>query len=69
MLDYFQVKFKRMADEDGGSQRGHRKRQAGPKARKKKEKTPHDQELTAQQRNPKAFAFHSVNKVARVVRR
>ena len=58
-----------MADEDGASQRSHRKRQAGPKARKKKEKSTHEQDLTAQQRNPKAFAFHSVNKVAKAVRR
>lgn len=47
----------------------HRKRHAGPKAEKKKSKVKHEQELTARQRNPKAFAHHSVNKVAKAVRR
>ena len=32
----------------------------GRKADKKKEKNPHEQELTAKQRNPKAFAIQSV---------
>ena len=49
--------------------KAHRKRQAGPKAEKKKAKNKHEQDLTPQQRNPKAFAFHSVNKVAKQVRR
>ncbi len=53
----------------GGSGKAHRKRQAGPKADKKKDKDKHQQEMTAQQRNPKAFAFHSVNKTAKAVRR
>ena len=47
----------------------HHKRQSGPKAEKRKAKTKHEQELTAKQRNPKAFSYHSVNKVARTVRR
>ena len=51
------------------SQKAHRKRQAGSKLDKKKKKAPSDPNLTARQRNPKAFAFHSVNKVARQVRR
>ena len=51
------------------SQKAHRKRQAGSKLDKKKKKTPSDPNLTARQRNPKAFAYHSVNKVARQVRR
>ena len=56
-------------DESTEARKGHRKRQAGPKAEKKKSKVKHEQELTPQQRNPKAFAFHSVNKVSRAVRR
>ena len=51
------------------SQKAHRKRQAGSKLDKKKKKSPADPNLTARQRNPKAFAYHSVNKVARQVRR
>lgn len=51
------------------SQKVHRKRQAGSKVDKKKKKTPSDPNLSARQRNPKAFAYHSVNKVARQVRR
>ena len=51
------------------SQKVHRKRQAGSKLDKKKKKTPSDSNTTARQRNPKAFAYHSVNKVARQVRR
>ena len=52
------------------SQKAHRKRQAGAKADKKKTKSGgKDENLTAQQRNPKAFSYHSVNKVARAVRR
>ena len=47
----------------------HHKRQAGPKAEKRKAKNKHEQEMTARQRNPKAFSYHSVNKVARSVRR
>ena len=55
-------------DENDDKKR-HRKRQAGRKADKKKDKNKHEQELTAKQRNPKAFAFHSVNKVSKAVRR
>jgi len=52
------------------SQKVHRKRQAGSKLDKKKKKTSSDSNnLTARQRNPKAFAYHSINKVARQVRR
>lgn len=58
-----------MGGEDDDSKKSHRKRQAGRKADKKKSKNPHEQELTAKQRNPKAFSYHSVNKVARAVRR
>lgn len=34
----------------------------GRKAEKKKAKNPHEQELNARQRNPKAFAIQSVAK-------
>jgi len=51
------------------SQKAHRKRQAGSKIDKNKKKTPSDPNVSARQRNPKAFAYHSVNKVARQVRR
>lgn len=50
-------------------QKPHKKQTAGRKADKKKAKSDHKQELTPQQRNPKAFAFQSVNKVQRAVRR
>ncbi len=56
-------------DESSAVKKGHRKRQAGPKADKKKDKKQHEQELTDKQRNPKAFSYHSVNKVAKAVRR
>ena len=55
--------------EEGGPQKTHRKRQAGPKAERKKSKVQHEQELSAKQRNPKAFSYQSVNKVSRAVRR
>ena len=54
---------------DSSTKKAHRKRQAGSKADKKKKKDQIDDNLTAKQRNPKAFAFQSVNKVARQVRR
>ena len=47
----------------------HRQPQSGPKAKKKKDKNKHEQELTDKQRNPKAFAVQSVNRAARTVRR
>ncbi|XP_065583035.1 ribosome biogenesis protein BMS1 homolog isoform X2 [Artemia franciscana] len=43
----------------------HRERHAGRKAEKKKGKNEHQQDLTAQQRNPKAFAINSVKKAQR----
>ncbi|XP_064633506.1 ribosome biogenesis protein BMS1 homolog [Lineus longissimus] len=55
--------------EEDSSRKGHRKRHAGPKAEKKKAKNKHEQDLTARQRNPKAFAIQSVNKTERLVRR
>jgi ribosome biogenesis protein BMS1 len=47
----------------------HRERNAGRKAEKKKKKNPHVQELTPQQRNPKAFTFNSAVKAERKFRR
>ena len=55
--------------DDKRKEKKHSKRQHGPKAEKKKAKSEHKQELTAQQRNPKAFAYHSIKKVERQVRR
>ena len=51
--------------------KSHRKRKAGPKHDKKvnKEKGEVPSSLTAKQRNPKAFAVRSVNKVRREVHR
>jgi len=58
-------------EDDGGNQttRPHRKRQAGSKVDKKKRKQLDDLDQSKCQRNPKAFAFQSINKVARQVRR
>jgi len=56
-------------EEENQSKKAHRKRQAGGKVDKKKKKSPIEEGLSAKQRNPKAFAFQSVNKVARQVRR
>ncbi|XP_067140076.1 ribosome biogenesis protein BMS1 homolog [Centruroides vittatus] len=47
----------------------HRVAHSGRKAEKKKAKNPHVQDMTAQQRNPKAFAIQSVDKAARKFRR
>lgn len=49
--------------------KAHRKRQAGPKAEKKKGKHSVDQSLTAQQRNPRAFSIQHANKTLKTVRR
>ncbi|CAH1795459.1 unnamed protein product [Owenia fusiformis] len=60
----------KMADKsEEQSHKKHRQKQSGSKAEKKKSKNKHEQEQTDRQRNPRAFAFHSVNKVARQVRR
>lgn len=50
-------------------QKKHRRKQSGIKAEKKSKKTKHEQELTAKQRNPKAFAIQSVNKAAKLFHR
>ena len=53
-----------MAEDDfPDKKKAHQKRRAGGKAEKKKGKTPHEQELTAKQKNPKAFAIQNVTKV------
>nr|XP_054769172.1 ribosome biogenesis protein BMS1 homolog [Lytechinus pictus] len=58
-----------MADEQR-PQKSHREQKAGRKFEKKKARTkPVDENMTARQRNPKAFAIQSVNKTARKVRR
>lgn len=56
-------------DGDETVNKSHRPKKSGPKAEKKKAKNKHEQELTARQRNPKAFAFSSVEKVSKKVRR
>jgi len=56
-------------DEHSDNKKAHRKRQSGPKAFKKKSKNPHEQELTAQQRNPRAFSVQHANKALKVVQR
>lgn len=64
-----------MADDDGHDKRKqHRARQSGVKADKKKEKAKKDSnqkepELTARQRNPKAFAINSAQRAERNFRR
>lgn len=58
-----------MADEDGDvSSKSHRKKQAGPKAEKKKKKK-HSPEDASAQRNPKAFSFKSAVRASRQFRR
>ena len=47
----------------------HRPRKAGPKALKKKAKSGHEQELTAQQRNPKAYSVQHARKALKIVQR
>ncbi|KAL1468829.1 hypothetical protein MTO96_041237 [Rhipicephalus appendiculatus] len=48
--------------EDDRAAKAHRARHSGRKADKKEKKTEHVQELTAKQRNPKAFSVQSVQK-------
>ncbi|KAL3876947.1 hypothetical protein ACJMK2_034726 [Sinanodonta woodiana] len=54
---------------EGDTKKVHRQKQAGPKAEKKKGKKKHEQELTPQQRNPKAFAIQHARKTLRIVQR
>ena len=59
----------KMADEDGDvSSKSHRKKQAGPKAEKKKKKR-HSPEDASAQRNPRAFSFKSAVRASRQFRR
>ncbi|KAK3856415.1 hypothetical protein Pcinc_037266 [Petrolisthes cinctipes] len=51
--------------EDFDKKKSHSQRHSGRKAEKKEAKNKHVQDLTAQQRNPKAFAFQSVVKAQR----
>ncbi|XP_059163820.1 ribosome biogenesis protein BMS1 homolog [Physella acuta] len=55
--------------EDNDIKKSHRPRHSGRKAEKKKSKNKHEQDLTAKQRNPRAFAIQSVNKAAKSFRR
>lgn len=55
--------------DDHTEKKPHRKRQSGPKAVKKKAKSDHQQELSAQQRNPKAFSVQHAKKALKVVQR
>lgn len=55
--------------DDHKEKKVHRKRQAGPKAAKKKAKNEHQQELSAQQRNPKAFSVQHAKKALKIVQR
>lgn len=49
--------------------KSHRARHSGRKAEKKERKKGHEQDLTAKQRNPKAFSVQSVQKAERRFRR
>lgn len=49
--------------------KSHRARHSGRKAEKKEKKKGHEQDLTAKQRNPKAFSVQSVQKAERKFRR
>eukprot|EP00090_Calanus_glacialis_P046436 TRINITY_DN9120_c0_g1_i1.p1 TRINITY_DN9120_c0_g1~~TRINITY_DN9120_c0_g1_i1.p1 ORF type:complete len:1240 (-),score=545.03 TRINITY_DN9120_c0_g1_i1:50-3718(-) len=56
-------------DEFTDDKKPHMKRKSGKKFDKKKSKDGHEQEMTARQRNPKAFAIQNVTKAERRVRR
>ncbi|XP_011879763.1 PREDICTED: ribosome biogenesis protein BMS1 homolog [Vollenhovia emeryi] len=58
-----------MDDTSAVKHKGHRDRNAGRKAEKKKAKNAHVQELSDKQKNPKAFTFHSAIKAERRFRR
>ena len=57
-----------MADEEKDSGKSHRKRQAGPKAERKKKRTNNNEKGDAQ-RNPRAFTFQSSVRAARQIHR
>jgi len=56
-------------EEFSDNKKPHMKRKSGKKFDKKKSKDGHEQEMTARQRNPKAFAIQKVTKAERRVRR
>jgi len=56
-------------EEFSDNKKPHMKRKSGKKFDKKKSKDGHEQEMTAKQRNPKAFAIQNVTKAERRVRR
>jgi len=56
-------------EEFSDNKKPHMKRKSGKKFDKKKSKDGHEQEMTARQRNPKAFAIQNVTKAERRVRR
>ncbi|XP_078577758.1 ribosome biogenesis protein BMS1 homolog isoform X2 [Branchiostoma floridae x Branchiostoma japonicum] len=58
-----------MSEFDADSHKPHRARQHGRKQEKKKAKTPQDENLSAKQRNPKAFTAQSAVRMARQYRR
>ncbi|CAN7993340.1 unnamed protein product [Ixodes hexagonus] len=55
--------------DDDPKVKSHRARHSGRKAEKKEKKKGHEQDLTAKQRNPKAFSVQSVQKAERKFRR
>ncbi|KAL3180379.1 hypothetical protein MRX96_008943 [Rhipicephalus microplus] len=55
--------------DDDQKAKAHRARHSGRKADKKEKKNEHVQELTAKQRNPKAFSVQSVQKAEKKFRR
>ncbi|XP_033758019.1 ribosome biogenesis protein BMS1 homolog [Pecten maximus] len=56
-------------EDQAHSVKKHRQPKSGPSADKKKAKNKHVQELTAQQRNPKAFSIQHAVKTSRLVQR
>ncbi|XP_060567637.1 ribosome biogenesis protein BMS1 homolog [Ruditapes philippinarum] len=58
-------------DEQSDNKKAHRKKLSGPKAERKKSKQGPgiDQNLTAQQRNPRAFSIQHANKALKTVQR
>ncbi|XP_066304879.1 ribosome biogenesis protein BMS1 homolog isoform X1 [Branchiostoma lanceolatum] len=58
-----------MSEFEAASQKPHRARQHGRKQEKKKAKTTQDENLSAKQRNPKAFTAQSAVRMARQYRR
>ncbi|KAJ9582398.1 hypothetical protein L9F63_003251, partial [Diploptera punctata] len=60
---------RKMENNEKLNKKSHRDRQSGRKAEKKKAKNAHVQELTAKQKNPKAFTFNSAVRAERRFRR